>query len=169
MDTNIIENNKPQIQIMNWKDELKEVAASNTAKPDTNLDIVAGYKSTYEAKKFINAVIEKLNVAKSILESDFTEVDIEKSNPEKDRYTCSISIKSSKHSNFKYTIVSEVKNENIFVISKQYIDGWVINGPIEVKKVNITNHWNENAIKILVNTAMDDLTNTYKLVCEYIQ
>jgi hypothetical protein len=152
---------------MNWKDELKAVADTNSEKPDINLGYVSTYKSTDEAKKFINAVVEKLHTAKTILDSFWTEVDIEKSNPEKEKYICSISIKSSKHENFKYTLITEIKNENVFVISKQYIDGWVINGPIEVKKVNITNHWNENAIKVLVNTAMDDLTNTYKLVCHY--
>lgn len=152
---------------MNWKDELKDVTDANAAKPDTNFGIISTFKATNEAKKVITAVIEKLNVAKGILDSDWTEVDIEKANPEKDRYICSINIKSAKHENFKYTLILEVKNENIFVISKQYIDGWVINGPIEVKKVNIINHWNQNTIKVLVNTAMDDLVNTYKLVCQY--
>src|SRR5687767_3125158 len=98
---------------MNWKDELKEVAETNAEKPDSNLTSISTFKATREAKKFISAVSEKLNIAKAILESDWTEVDIEKANPEKDRYICSISVRSSKHENFKYTLILEVKNETV--------------------------------------------------------
>src|SRR5438045_2497931 len=114
---------------MNWKDELKNVAEINATGADINLDSISTFKANQEARKFINSIVEKFNLAKFIIEAEWTEVDIEKSNPERDRYICSISIKSSKHNNFKYSVILDIKNDHVFAISKEYVDGWVINGP----------------------------------------
>jgi len=146
---------------MKWEEKLKNIAKKyNNQGSDSEKNQT--HKAQEDARKFSIEIYDKFNFVKDLIESSSTEVEVEKTSQDNNRFLCSIQIRSYRHNKFKYIVIVEVLNDLNFNISKEYIDGWVINGPIEEKKVNISKDWNEKSCQAVINRIMDDFTDSYE-------